>query len=61
MFESHRLYCEVYWCPQIFIRPSLDGTYYGMVPSVRLSVRPLAPKNIEGISGLFSNSVYRCA
>ena len=24
----------------IFIRPSLDGTYYGMAPSVRPSVRP---------------------
>ena len=27
-------------CLSIFIRPSSDGTYYGMVMSVRVSVRP---------------------
>ena len=26
--------------PSVFIRPSSDGTYYGMVMSVRVSVRP---------------------
>ena len=28
------------WSRPIFIRPSSDGTYYGMVMSVRVSVRP---------------------
>ena len=41
----------------LFIRPSLDGTYYGMALSVRPSVRLLASKNIEGPVRFFSNSM----
>ena len=41
----------------VFIRRSLDGTYYFMVLSVHLSVWLLARKNIEGISR-FSVQVY---
>ena len=36
-----------------FIRPSLDGTYYGMALSVCPSVRLLARKNIDGPVRLF--------
>ena len=46
---------------QLFIRLPLDRTYYGMALSVRPSIWLLARKNIEGISGLFSNLVCRCA
>ena len=36
----------------IFIRPSSDGTYYGMVMSVRVSVRPsIRPSGLR-LSGL---------
>ena len=63
---------QVCFLPQnifIFIRPSLDGTHYGMALSVRPSVRPfvrpsvrlLARKNVDGISGFFSNLVCGCA
>ena len=48
-----------------FIRPSLDGTYYGMAlsvrPYVRPSVRPSDEKNIDANGGCFSNFVHRCA
>ena len=43
--------CYSLWCIHltfIFIRPSSDGTYYGMVMSVRVSVRPtLRPVSIR--------------
>ena len=47
----------------IFIRPSSDGTYYGMVMSVRVSVRPsvrpsvrlsVRPVSVRPFSALFS-------
>ena len=42
----------------VFIRPSLDGTYYGMALSVRPSVCPsvrlLARKNIDANSGFLA-------
>ena len=47
--------------PFVFIRPSLDGTYYGMALSVRPFVQMLARKNIEGPVRFFSNSLCTCA
>ena len=48
----------------IFIRPSSDGTYYGMVMSVRVSVRPsvrpvsVRPVSVRPFSALFSYMLW---
>ena len=39
----------------VFIRPSSDGTYYGMVMSVRVSVRPVS---VRPFSALFSYMLW---
>ena len=43
----------------IFIRPSSDGTYYGMVKSVRVSIRvSVRPVSVRPFSALFSYMLW---
>ena len=42
----------------IFIRPSSDGTYYGMVMSVRPGLRPSGSPSVRPFSAFFSNILW---
>ena len=46
--------------PTFFIRPSSDGTYYGMVMSVRVSVRPSIHPSVRSPSARFPHFSPTC-
>ena len=53
-FNVLQIKFECHHFASIFIRPSSDGTYYGMVMSVRVSVRP----SVRPFSALFSYMLW---